>query len=186
MIIKEEMTLYHGSYISVEKPTLNKCKTGKDFGRGFYLTTSKEQAERFTRTSIKKAVFEKLISDKANVGYVSVYKFHLNEKLKLYEFTEADREWLHTVVAHRRQDAFPKEVLQWAEYDIMAGKIANDNTNLVINAYMDGAYGDVFSQRADDVAISFLEPDKLKDQLCFRSDEAIMALSYISSERYYI
>ena len=37
--------LYHGSYCVVENPDLEKCAKYKDFGRGFYLTSSKEQAK---------------------------------------------------------------------------------------------------------------------------------------------
>ena len=41
--------LYHGSYTAVERPSLEKCARFKDFGRGFYLTTSVEQARSFAR-----------------------------------------------------------------------------------------------------------------------------------------
>ncbi len=40
------MILYHGSNIEITEIDLNKCKPYKDFGRGFYLTTLKEQAAR--------------------------------------------------------------------------------------------------------------------------------------------
>ena len=42
--------------IEIKKPDLAKCAKRKDFGQGFYLTTSKEQAESFLRTSIAKAI----------------------------------------------------------------------------------------------------------------------------------
>jgi len=29
------MTVYHGSYMAIEKIDLNLCEVGKDFGRGF-------------------------------------------------------------------------------------------------------------------------------------------------------
>lgn len=41
------LILYHGSYCEVRNPQLEKCSKRKDFGRGFYLTTSKEQAVSF-------------------------------------------------------------------------------------------------------------------------------------------
>ena len=43
------IVVYHGSYTEVQTPDLNKCKTGKDFGRGFYITTDKNQAIKFSR-----------------------------------------------------------------------------------------------------------------------------------------
>ena len=46
------MLLYHGSYTEVPNIELEKCKTGKDFGRGFYVTSSYSQAQRFIPNSI--------------------------------------------------------------------------------------------------------------------------------------
>lgn len=43
--LSDGMLLYHGSYTVVNTPDLAKCATRKDFGKGFYLTTSKKQAE---------------------------------------------------------------------------------------------------------------------------------------------
>ena len=57
--LKDGFVLYHGSYCEVKAPDLGKCAKRKDFGQGFYLTTSKEQAESFLRTSITKANAEK-------------------------------------------------------------------------------------------------------------------------------
>ena len=42
MILHSGIILYHGSYVAVEKPELERCYPYKDFGRGFYLTTSQE------------------------------------------------------------------------------------------------------------------------------------------------
>ena len=55
MILHSGIILYHGSYVTVEKPELEKCYPYKDFGRGFYLTTSQEQAVSFVRSSVAKA-----------------------------------------------------------------------------------------------------------------------------------
>ena len=40
------MILYHGSNMDIESIDLSRSSVGKDFGCGFYLTASKEQAER--------------------------------------------------------------------------------------------------------------------------------------------
>ena len=52
----DKLILYHGSYCEVKLPDLNKCAKRKDFGQGFYVTSSKEQAISFLNTSIAKAV----------------------------------------------------------------------------------------------------------------------------------
>ena len=57
--LSDGLILYHGSYCKVKKPDLAKCAKRKDFGQGFYLTTSKEQAESFLKTSIAKAIAAK-------------------------------------------------------------------------------------------------------------------------------
>ena len=40
------MKLYHGSNTSIARIDLNRSKPYKDFGKGFYLTTIREQALR--------------------------------------------------------------------------------------------------------------------------------------------
>ena len=40
------MKLFHGSNVRIDSISLAMCRPYKDFGRGFYLTDIKEQAER--------------------------------------------------------------------------------------------------------------------------------------------
>ncbi len=53
--LEENLILYHGSYCVVENPDLKKCSFYKDFGQGFYLTSSKIQAKSFAKISATKA-----------------------------------------------------------------------------------------------------------------------------------
>ena len=39
--------IYHGSYCEVKEPDLAKCAKRKDFGQGFYLTTSKARVVQY-------------------------------------------------------------------------------------------------------------------------------------------
>lgn len=39
------MKLYHGTNNDFEKVLLSKCRPNKDFGRGFYLTNIRSQAQ---------------------------------------------------------------------------------------------------------------------------------------------
>ena len=68
--LKDGFVLYHGSYCEVKEPDLAKCAKRKDFGQGFYLTTSKEQAESFLRTSIAKAIATGTIEEGQKFGYI--------------------------------------------------------------------------------------------------------------------
>ena len=184
MIVVPGISVFHGSYCEVTEPDLEKCRHGKDFGRGFYVTTSRSQALRFIRTSVKKAVAYGTISTaEADHGFISEYIITDRDFLSIYEFDTADADWLHCVAGYRKRGMFSNEIFGWDKYDVIAGKIANDNTNLVISAYIDGAYGAPGTDRADRIAIEFLEPDNLKDQICFRTDAGISKLGYSGSER---
>ena len=47
------MILYHGSDVEVKEIDLGRSEVGKDFGVGFYLTVSKEQAERMASRRVR-------------------------------------------------------------------------------------------------------------------------------------
>ena len=115
-------------------------------------------------------------------GYVSVFEFNDIENMDYYEFETADREWLHCVAMHRREGLFAKQLGKWNRYEVIAGKIANDNTNQVITAYINGLYGEVGSDLADRTAIGLLMPEKLTDQICIRTSKALKRLRFVTSE----
>ncbi len=185
-MILEIKKWYHGSYIEIEKPEISKCMPGKDFGRGFYVTTDRKQAERFVKSSIGKAVKNGMIKTTKSNGFINVYEYIDLNDLQCYEFESADIEWLHCVAAHRRSGLFPEETAKWEKYDIIAGKIANDTTNQVITAYINGIYGVVGSAMADRVAIELLMPNKLTDQICIRTEKALKYLQYKGAVEYHL
>lgn len=176
-----EMIVYHGSYMTVALPLLEKCEDGKDFGKGFYVTTSKKQAERFCKTAVGKALKNGKIKEKQDIGYVSRYKFSINKNLSIFEFDATDELWLKCVAGHRKSSLFDNEIEKWESYDIIIGKIANDNTNRVITNYINGDYGNPDDDSAIKIAISLLKPEKLSDQECLRTDKALRSLSFIDS-----
>ncbi len=183
-VLQDGMTLYHGSYTEIPTVDLSKCKPGKDFGRGFYLTTSFEQAQNFVHLSIKKQINEGNLSEDETVGYVSVFKLNLTEDIKTHYFETADVEWLHFVAANRRRSLFPIVRQNYLSYDIIGGKIANDQTARTLQLYTSGGYGTPGSAEADRIAIMTLLPNRLQDQFCFRTEKAVHALHFMRSERY--
>ena len=76
--LEDGIILYHGSYCPVETPDLAKCAMYKDFGQGFYLTTSKEQAKSFAKISATKAKSKGLISYSEKFAYISCLQTELN------------------------------------------------------------------------------------------------------------
>lgn len=182
-MMKEGMVLYHGSYAEVITPDIGKCRAGKDFGKGFYVTTDKNQAKRFVKNALLKAKSEGLIPGNRYYGFVCAYHYSEIKQFEVFQFSDMDRSWLHCVVAHRRNRSLPGERKKWMQYDVIGGKIANDFTNAVITTYLNGGYGEVGSESADQIAIGLLEPDKLKDQYCFRTATALKNLVFLKSER---
>jgi hypothetical protein len=184
--LSDGAVLYHGSYCIVSEPNLSKCAAKKDFGQGFYLTTSREQAESFVRFSIGKAAAQGAISSDQQYGYVSEYRYHDHGALKQFVFQKADREWLHCIVGHRKPGSFPDIVDEMRKYDIVGGKIANDKTNVTITTYLIGGYGEIGTDSADAICIGQLIPERLKDQYCFRTEKAMESIRYMGSERIWI
>ena len=172
--LKDGFVLYHGSYCEVKEPDLAKCAKRKDFGQGFYLTTSKEQAESFLRTSIAKAIATGTI------------EFKLSENLETHIFENADVDWLHCIAAHRKKKMFIEVEREMARYDIIAGKIADDATNATLTAYLAGAFGTAGDKEADDFCIRQLLPNKLKDQYCFKTEAAIRCLKFVKGEKIWL
>lgn len=178
--------LYHGSYCQVQIPDLKRCARYKDFGQGFYLTTSKKQAENFARLSTRKAIANGRVSAAQKHGFVSVFTFRFIEKLSVKTYPTADADWLHCVVGHRKKKNFSAVVQGLKDFDVIAGKIANDNTNATITTYMAGAFGEIGSKSADDICISLLLPERLQNQFCFRTEEALKCLAFIESEQIWL
>jgi hypothetical protein len=168
-------TLYHASYTVIEKIDLSLCRKQNDFGSGFYLTTDRAQAVRFVKTAVRKKGLD------ATNGFVNIYDCETLEGLLVYEFPTTNKEWLHCVCEHRRLGKSRAEIDKWKDYDILAGKIANDDTMTVINVYLSGGYGDYGSDAAVNMAISLLKPERLKDQVCFRTAKAVERLTFKGS-----
>ncbi|MBD5463852.1 MAG: DUF3990 domain-containing protein [Lachnospiraceae bacterium] len=182
----DDMLLYHGSYCEVKNPDLSKCARYKDFGQGFYLTTSKNQAEDFAKISVRRAIRNGTVSIEQKYGIVSVFRLSLEKKLLIKNYPTADADWLHCVVGYRRRKTFSDIIWELEGFDVIAGKIANDNTNATITTYMAGAFGKIGTKSADDICIGLLLPERLQDQFCFRTDEALSCLAFVESEQIWI
>lgn len=181
--LTDGMLLYHGSYAKVENIDLKKCKQGKDFGRGFYLTSSYEQAKNFVPLSVKKQVNIGSMVEGTTEGVISVFRLHLTSDVNVYTFVAADAAWLHFVTANRRKDLFPNLASQYQKYDIIAGKIANDRTARTLQIYISGGYGEPGSDEADRIAIETLLPNRLENQFCFCNQKAIQTLEFVRGDR---
>lgn len=180
------LLLYHGSYCEVKSPDLGQCARYKDFGQGFYLTTSKNQAENFARLSTRKAIANGMTDVGQKHGIVSSFRLRLEKELEVHIYNEANADWLHCVVGHRKKKAFPKVVENLNGCDVIGGKIADDNTNATITAYMVGTFGQIGTRAADNMCISLLLTERLQNQFCFRTNAALKCLTFVESERVWL
>ena len=156
------MLVYHGSNVEVRKPSLLKSRKKTDFGRGFYTTTQKEQAEHWTSIKIDRA--------KSGRRIVSVFEVDdallTNPELKIREFHGPDEAWLNFVVDSR------KGVVH--DYDMVFGPVANDKVFTVVNLYESG----VLDAPA---AIAELKAYKTYNQLSFHTPRVLQALKFVKS-----
>lgn len=156
------LKLYHGSNVVVRKPSLRRSRKKTDFGRGFYTTTQKEQAEHWTSIKIDRA--------KKGRRVVSVYEIDemvlSNPELKIREFHGPDEAWLNFVVDSRKGIEY--------DYDLVFGPVANDKVFTVVNLYESG----VLDAPA---AIAELKAYKTYDQLSFHTERVIKELKFVES-----
>ena len=162
----------------VKEPDLAKCAKRKDFGQGFYLTTSKKQAESFLRTAIAKAIATGTIEEGQKYGYISTFEFNLSGNLETHIFENADVDWLHCIAAHRKKKMFIEVEREMARYDIIAGKIADDATNATLTAYLAGAFGTAGDKVADDFCIRRCRCPITKRSILLQTESAIKCLKF--------
>ncbi|MDO4546235.1 MAG: DUF3990 domain-containing protein [Bacillota bacterium] len=151
------MKLYHGSNIAVEMPKVLSTDRRLDFGTGFYLTSSYDQAKRWAYLTQKRRGEGKQI--------VTSYEFNESvlSSLNVKRFDGASAEWLRFVSNNRNVKDFIDDS------DIVIGPVANDRTMPVIKLYFAGIYDEAET-------IKRLLPQKLKDQYAFKSPRALEAL----------
>lgn len=178
--------LYHGSYTEISTIDLRYSKRTLDFGKGFYLTSSYEQALNYIPSAVKKNIrWRKLPSDfKVEDGCISVFRFHPTPELQVHYFETADIEWLHFISANRDDSLFQPLLKEYNSYDIVGGKVADDSTAATLNSYITGEYGIPGSEKADSFTIGQLLPERLTDQFCFRTEISIGTLEFVRSDRY--
>lgn len=154
MINKDNILLYHGSNVIVEKPRLIKTKHIKDFGVGFYVTNLKEQAERW---ALRKGI---------NKGVVSVYKMNVNDELNTLIFKNLDKDWVNFIALCRSGRPH--------SYDLIEGSVADDTIYNYVNDFMRGELN--YQQFL--VLCMYNRPSH---QICFHTNTALESLKFIKS-----
>ncbi len=146
------MIVYHGSDVVVKKPDVNKSLRHLDFGDGFYVTTVKEQAERWAK--------RKAILNANKCGIINVYDFTEHTKLNVKNFGEELDDWIDFVCDCRNGSEKHKQ------YDIIIGKVADDKVFKVVDMYKRGIWD-------KERALKEIRVYDAYDQIAFISQEAI-------------
>jgi hypothetical protein len=157
------MKLYHGTNCLFEKIDLSKSRNKRDFGRGFYTTTIKEQA-----ISWAEIVFERY----GGTGkFVYEFAFKKNDSLKIKTFEDAGREWLQFISSNRNDGGTRHD------FDIVIGPVANDKTNRTIALYIAGIY-------TAEIALDLLKYNNLNDQVSFHTEKALSSVVLMKREEH--
>ena len=158
------MLLYHGSTMAVRKPIVSRGRGKTDFGKGFYTTTSREQAEKWAQ--IKR-------DRKGDEAHAIVSVFELDDAVlnnpayHTRHFEGATAEWLDFVVGNRRGEVHHN-------FDLIMGPVANDKLYATITLYENG----ILDANA---AIEQLNTHQLFDQLSFHTTKACKLLTFVET-----
>lgn len=158
MFEKYKTVLYHGTVSRIEHIDVKCGRGNKDFGKGFYMAVSRQQAIGMMHKKYKEAVRrsrnKKSFSFEERLYEITLDKKYL-ETLTIKQFETADQEWLDFVLLCRENGGMPHD------YDLVIGPTADDDTMLCLKAYWDGLYGKVGSSQAKTILLNNLEPENL-------------------------
>ncbi|MBD5474965.1 MAG: DUF3990 domain-containing protein [Lachnospiraceae bacterium] len=155
------MIVYHGSTESVRNPDIRHSYRSLDFGMGFYVTTVREQAERWAR---RKA--DILGKDKA---VLNIYRMNdVASEFVVKSFDEDLVEWIDFVCKCRDGEK------DYLKYDLIFGKVANDKVFRVVDMYHTGIWDKERALKEIKVYPSY-------DQIAFITQKAIDRLLIFES-----
>jgi len=159
------MTVYHGSYIEIQKPDLEYGRFNLDFGKGFYVTTLQEQAEKWaTRRAI-------MMNEKP---IVNIYKFD-DSNLNILLFDGYTEKWLDFVVKNRTG------ISETHNFDAIYGNIADDDVAAIVNDYIRLLNRGRMSSNGKYFFIEQLQYSKPNNQYCVATQKGIAALNFVKS-----
>ena len=156
------MKLYHGGTDIVERPAIMTRSLGRDFGVGFYCTDIRAQAEKWARRQ------ERI---RKQAAILNIYEFDINNaqhSLNLKLFDDYSPEWLELVINCRRVFQFNHG------FDIVYGKIANDDVGETVQAVLDGLMPLDFALQR----LVFLPSN---NQYCFCTEKSLSYLGFVES-----
>jgi hypothetical protein len=123
------MKVYHGSYMKITTVDLSRSEGHRDFGRGFYVTKFRMQAEEWA---------EKIAVKYGQSPCITEFNFFESAftswKYKVLRFAAYSDEWLDFIVKNRN----PEFTGPMHDYDMVEGPVADDRVQRNIDAFLNG------------------------------------------------
>lgn len=110
------MKLFHGTNIDFDNIDLKMSKPNKDFGQGFYLSDTRQQAEELAMARVELTGGNPVV-----IEYDFDEELLHDESLKVKLFEEYTEDWANFILSNRNSTNGNIH-----DYDIVFGPIAND------------------------------------------------------------
>lgn len=159
------MIVYHGSYCVICRPDIAFSREKLDFGKGFYVTAIRSQAERWCERFKRRNM----------PAYLNAYVFDESildsDQLLVKKFESYNSEWLDYVAECRKGN------LAYQQYDIVIGGVANDKIFATIDAFFSG-------YMSKEAALDKLKYEQPNQQICFLNQTVInQSISFFKAEK---
>ncbi|MDY5778342.1 MAG: DUF3990 domain-containing protein [Succinivibrionaceae bacterium] len=149
------MILFKGNNLEISSPNILINGSYKDFGYGFYLTISKNEAIRASLS-------------KRGTAVLNTYKYKENLALKILKFSKMNEEWLNFLVDCN----YGKK----HSYDIVEGPFPNFN----IRSYFEDFLENIITYESF-LELIKLEPPAY--QIAFCSQKSLSTLTFMGSKK---
>jgi hypothetical protein len=152
------MILYHGSNMRFDSISLGVSKDKRDFGKGFYMTTEKSQAEQWAE----------VLNYRQKKDGLFLYELELNntEQLAIKIFDGISKEWLDFIAKNRIQGGIQHT------FDVVQGPVANDKTMDAIGLYL----SNTISTSEALTRLTYMKPN---NQVSIHTEKALSNLKII-------
>jgi hypothetical protein len=156
------MRVFHGTNQDFSAVDLAKSRDKRDFGRGFYTTTIRQQAEDWAESMARKYGGTGL--------YVYEFEAAFTAEVALKTFEGFTEEWFDFVMENRTRGGTAHP------FDLVRGPVANDKTTRTIALYVEGVYD-------KQEAIRRLRYMQANDQVSFHTEKAVSCLTLVDKKK---
>jgi hypothetical protein len=156
------MTVFHGSNADFSAVSPAFAKDKRDFGRGFYTTTIREQAASWAENMCRRY--------KTKTAYLYEFEFSLHG-LTVKTFDAMTKAWLDSIFENRLRGGIQHT------FDVVIGPAANDRTVNTLNLY-------ISRELTLEEALNRLTYIQANNQVSIHTERALNNLVFVRRERW--